>query len=79
MRTLHCKNCNVQTSFISVIRNRRVNLNGAIGVYDVDLMSCIDCDYEVEALNQRYSNNENKMIAEQGLIIDENILNGGDL
>ena len=79
MRTLHCKNCNVQTSFINVIRNRRVNLNGAIGVYGVDLMSCIDCDYEVEALNQRYGNNENKMASKDVLINNENILNGGDL
>ena len=78
-RNFHCKNCDVIGKFIAVQRVRYAELNGARGGYGVELRRCVDCDYTIEGLDQKYLNDENKMIAEQGLIIDENILNGGDL
>ena len=78
-RNFHCKNCDVIGKFIAVKRVRYAELNGARGGYGVDLWGCVDCDYTIEGLDQKYLNDENKMIAEQGLIIDANIFSGGDL
>jgi len=78
-RNFHCKNCDVIGKFIEVQRVRYAHLNGSRGGYGVDLWCCVDCDYTIEGLDQKYLNDENKMIAEQGLIIDANILSGGDL
>ena len=78
-RNFHCKNCDVIGKLIAVQRARYAELNGARGGYGVDLWGCVDCDYTIEGLDQKYLNDENKMIAEQGLIIDANIFSGGDL
>lgn len=78
-RNFNCKNCGVMGKFTEVQRVRYAERNGSRGGYGVNLWGCVDCDYTVEGMDQKYLNDENKTIAEQGLIIDENILGGGDL
>ena len=77
-RNFDCGTCNVTAKFQQFQTMRYVEHKGLRGGYCVNLMRCLGCFSVVESLDQKAHNDENKMIAEQGLIIDYEVANGGD-
>lgn len=78
VRNFYCPTCKVKSKFYEALSKRYADPEGRHGGYHASVMRCFACDTEIESLRQKAHNEENRFLAEQGLIIDREFPEGGN-